>query len=105
MSSVVSGSSIENQDTAYKSLCSHKTEHVGEIVLIGPGKGNAMGPDFWREMPKVITNFEDDENVRVIILRGEGNNFSYGLDLSAMFGQPGFTVEGQNLAAERTRFL
>ena len=35
--------------TDYKSLRLEKNEGVVEVVLIGPGKGNAMGPDFWRE--------------------------------------------------------
>lgn len=25
--------------------------HVATVTLLGPGKGNAMGPDFWRELP------------------------------------------------------
>ena len=28
------------------------TGAVAEVVLTGPGKGNAFGPDFWREAPE-----------------------------------------------------
>jgi len=92
--------------TEYKSLRLEKNEGIVEVVLIGPGKGNAMGPDFWREMPEVFAALDRDEDVRAVIVRGEGNNFSYGLDLAAMMGDLGQQFGGgKNLAAERTRFL
>jgi enoyl-CoA hydratase/carnithine racemase len=75
--------------TEYKSLRLEKNEGVVEVVLIGPGKGNAMGPDFWREMPEAFAALDRDESARAIIVRGDGNNFSYGLDLAAMMGDLG----------------
>jgi len=90
----------------YKSLKVEKSEGVAEVVMIGPGKGNAMGPDFWREMPEVFAELDHDEEARAVIIRGEGDNFSYGLDLAAMMGDLGEQFgAGKNLAAERTRFL
>ncbi|HZM85733.1 MAG TPA: crotonase/enoyl-CoA hydratase family protein [Blastocatellia bacterium] len=90
----------------YKSLRVKRHEGVVEVVLIGPGKGNAMGPDFWREMPEAFAELDRDEGVRAIIVRGEGDNFSYGLDLAAMVGDLGSHFGGgENLAAERTRLL
>jgi enoyl-CoA hydratase len=82
-----------------------KGEGVAEVALAGPGKGNAMGPDFWREMPGAFAALDRDEEVRAIIVRGEGENFSYGLDLAAMMGDLGSHFGGANLAAERTRLL
>ena len=38
MSSVITGSGIENSGTAYKSLRLGIVDHVGEVVLIGPVK-------------------------------------------------------------------
>lgn len=90
----------------YKSLKVEKNEGVAEVVLAGPGKGNAMGPDFWREMPEVFAKLDGDYETRAIVVRGDGNNFSYGLDLAAMMGDLGQQFgAGKNLAAERTRFL
>ncbi len=92
--------------TEYKSLRMEKTEGVVEVALIGPGKGNAMGPDFWREVPEAFAALDRDEDIRAIIIRGEGDNFSYGLDLPAMMGDLGSHFgAGENLAAERTRLL
>lgn len=87
--------------TEYKSLRIEKNGGVAEITLTGPGKGNAMGPDFWREMPVLFAELDRDEETRAIIIRGDGGNFSYGLDLIAMTGEIG--ASGKNLAAERTR--
>ena len=47
--------------TEYKSLRVKRHEGVVEVVLIGPGKGNAMGPDFWREMPEAFAELDRDE--------------------------------------------
>ena len=61
-------------------------DHVLEVVLTGPGKGNAMGPDFWRELPQVLARADADPDVRAVLIRGDGKAFSYGLDLGAMLG-------------------
>ncbi|HYP27064.1 MAG TPA: crotonase/enoyl-CoA hydratase family protein [Blastocatellia bacterium] len=92
-------------DTGYKSLRLEKNEGVVEVVLTGPGKGNAMGPDFWREMPELFSALDRDEHTRAVIVRGEGDNFSYGLDLNAMAGSLGQHFGGNNRAFERTRLL
>jgi enoyl-CoA hydratase len=89
----------------YKSLRFEKSDGVAEVTLVGPGKGNAMGPEFWVEMPALFESIDHDEEVRVVIIRGEGDHFSYGLDLPAMAGQLGAQIGGHNLAAERSRFL
>lgn len=91
---------------AYQSLRIEKSDGIAEVVLIGPGKGNAMGPDFWREMPEAIRELEADESVRVLLVRGEGKNFSYGLELAAMTETLGPLIGGDNnLASERTKLL
>src|SRR5256885_15947417 len=79
--------------------------HVAELVIKGPGKGNALGPDFWREMPQAIAELDADESVRAILLRGAGDHFTYGLDLMAMMESLGPLISGENTAKERTRLL
>lgn len=80
-------------------------DHVAEVTLLGPGKGNAMGPDFWRELPAVFTALDADPEVRAVVLTGSGAHFSYGLDLPAMMPSWGDLLGGDALAAPRTRFL
>lgn len=55
-----------------------------EVELTGPSKGNAMGPDFWRELPLVFATLDADPQVDAVLMYGSGGNFSYGLDLPAM---------------------
>lgn len=91
---------------SYRSLRVERADNgVVDVVLTGPGKGNAMGPDFWREMPELFTALDADESVRAIVIRGEGKHFSYGLDLLAMSAELGPLIQGDNLALARTRLL
>ena len=75
----------QNAD-AYESVTVDVNDHVAQVTLVGPGKGNAMGPAFWAEMPEVFASLDADRDVRAIVLTGSGKNFSYGLDLMAMGG-------------------
>lgn len=80
-------------------------DHVAEVTLLGPGKGNAMGPDFWRELPIVFRSLDADPAVRAVVITGSGAHFSYGLDLPAMMPSWGELLADGALAAPRTRFL
>ncbi len=71
---------------AYESVTVDIEDHVAQVTLVGPGKGNAMGPAFWSEMPEVFAKLDADREVRAIVLTGSGKHFSYGLDLPAMGG-------------------
>lgn len=89
-------------NTQWKSVTVTRTGAVAQVTLIGPGKNNAMGPDFWREMPLVFRGFDADPGVRAVVVTGAGRNFSYGLDLAAMGGTFGPLMNGEdNLAAPR----
>ncbi len=57
---------------------------VAELTLLGPGRGNAMGPDFWRELPAAVAAADAAADIRALVVRGSGEHFSYGLDLPAM---------------------
>lgn len=78
---------------------------IAEVRLTGPGKGNAMGPDFWRECPGVFRALDKDDAVRVVVLRGAGTCFSFGLDLMAMAGELGPLLQSSAGVAERARLL
>ena len=78
---------------------------VAEVTLLGPSKGNAMGPDFWRELPLVFRALDADPQVRAVVLTGSGKHFSYGLDLPAMMGDWAPMLGGDSLAGPRTAFL
>jgi enoyl-CoA hydratase len=61
-------------------------EREGPIALLSmnrPDKANGMTPDFWTDLPRLMTDLDRDETVRVAIIRGEGRNFTGGMDLAA----------------------
>lgn len=80
-----------------------RSEGVAEVLLTGPGKGNAMGPDFFRELPLVFEELGRDAEVRAIVVAGRGEHFSFGLDLMAMMGELGPYIMGPQMAAKRTQ--
>ncbi|MDQ3402541.1 MAG: crotonase/enoyl-CoA hydratase family protein [Actinomycetota bacterium] len=80
-------------------------DHVAEVTLLGPSKGNAMGPDFWRELPIVFRALDADPEVRAVVLTGSGEHFSYGLDLPAMMPSWSELLGDGALAGPRSRFL
>jgi enoyl-CoA hydratase len=87
------------------SLQASRDGPVATVTLLGPGKGNALGPDFWRELPKVFTALDEDEAVRAVVLTGSGGHFSYGLDLHAMLPAWSEVLGDRSLAKPRDDFL
>ena len=89
---------------AYESVTVDIDGQVAQVTLVGPGKGNAMGPAFWSEMPDVFAQLDADSDVRAIVLTGSGRNFSYGLDLPAMGGTLGDVMSDGTSARPRAEF-
>ncbi len=58
---------------------------IAVVVLDRPHRKNALGPDFWDEMPEVFGAIDDDPEVRCVVLRGAGDCFTSGLDLVEMW--------------------
>jgi enoyl-CoA hydratase len=56
------------------------------LILSRPDKRNAMDKDFFRELTQVLSEFDQDPDARVVVLRGEGRGFSAGIDLGALGG-------------------
>jgi enoyl-CoA hydratase len=89
----------------YESLTVERTDSVAEVILTGPGKGNAMGLPFFREVPEVFSELDRDDSVRAVVLRGKGGIFTYGLDLKAVAPTLMPLISSENLAKERTQLL
>lgn len=64
-------------------LRTEKDGAIGWIVLDHPERLNAITGDMWRAFPEAMAGFEADPEVRVVILRGEGEKaFAAGADIS-----------------------
>lgn len=81
------------------------SDGIATITLLGPGKGNAQGPDFWRECPALFQALDVDAAVRAIVVRGSGKNFCFGLDLVGMAADIGPLLVPNAGPAERTQLL
>lgn len=55
---------------------------VAILSMNRPDKANGMTPDFWTDLPRILDALGADETVRVTIIRGEGKNFTGGMDLA-----------------------
>jgi enoyl-CoA hydratase len=88
----------------FESLAIDVDGHVAQVTLLGPGKGNAMGPAFWSEMPVAFAALDADPDVRAIVLAGSGKNFSYGLDVAAMGDTLAPVLADGAMARPRTEF-
>ncbi len=62
---------------------------VASLWLDRPEKRNAMGPDFWTDLPRAMATIGADPEVRVVVVAARGPHFSVGLDLVAMSGLAG----------------
>jgi len=91
-------------NTPLESLTVEVKDNVAQVTLIGPGKGNAMGPEFWAEMPVVFAELDADPEVRAIVLSGSGNNFCFGLNLLTMGSTLSDTMAGEVSARSRSNF-
>jgi enoyl-CoA hydratase len=86
-------------------LAVDRRDTVARVTLVGPGKGNAMGPDFWREVPQVFGALDADPEVRAVVVTGSGPHFSYGLDLGAFMADVGpELLADDGMAGARTAF-
>jgi enoyl-CoA hydratase len=60
--------------------------HVATLWLDRPEKRNAMGPEFWTDLPVAMAAIGADPEIRVVVIAAKGPHFSVGLDLVAMSG-------------------
>ncbi|TDX27624.1 vanillin synthase /trans-feruloyl-CoA hydratase [Modicisalibacter xianhensis] len=58
---------------------------IAWVTLNRPAKRNAMSPTLNREMIDVLETIELDQDAQVLVLTGEGESFSAGMDLKEYF--------------------
>ncbi len=79
--------------------------HVAIVTLKATGKAPRMGAEFWRDMPSFFGELDRNDTVRAIVLRGEGEHFSFGLDLATMASEVQPHLADGALAGERRQLL
>jgi len=63
-----------------------KEGHIARLVLNRPEKRNAMGFAFYQGLTKIFSDFDQDPDVWVVVIRAEGKSFTAGTDLAELGG-------------------
>lgn len=82
--------------------------HVATLWLDSPERRNAMGPEFWRDLPILMAELSADDQVRAVVIAAKGPCFCVGLDLKTMGGAVAGAGNGggnTSPAATSARFL
>ena len=59
---------------------------IATVVLSNPKRLNAMTPNMWRELKTCMDEASADDDIRCVVLKGDGKNFVSGADIS-VFGK------------------
>ena len=59
-------------------------DKIAKVFLNRPEKANALNMEAWAEMQTIFETLSQSEDVRVIILAGEGIHFCAGIDLELL---------------------
>ena len=69
--------------TLTEKLVARKENGIGWIVFNNPARHNAVSLEMWESLTQVLNAYAEDPEVRVVILRGEGEKaFVAGADIS-----------------------
>ena len=63
----------------------HVDQQTAVLYLNRPEKLNAMNWPFWRDLPLVAEDLENDPEIRVVVIAGRGKSFSVGIDAFEFF--------------------
>ena len=72
----------------YKTLKIALDGSIAKLTFSQPEKANAMTRDFWDELPRALDQIEQTNDLRALIISGDGKHFSSGMDLSLFAGNP-----------------
>jgi enoyl-CoA hydratase len=79
------------------------TDKVAHVRLNRPDELNTMVPEFWAELPEIVTRISDEASARVVVISSTGRHFSAGMDLSVFAGgQDGDAETGRRQAKVRS---
>lgn len=64
-------------------MIAEKEGHIGWITFNNPARRNAVSLEMWEALGVIVSDFQQDDNIRVIVLKGAGDKaFVSGADIS-----------------------
>jgi enoyl-CoA hydratase len=76
---------IRENAMAYRCFNVEIANNVAHLQLKRAEELNTMVPEFWKELPEIVREIDDEAKARVIVISSTGKHFSAGMDLS-VFG-------------------
>ncbi len=74
-------------DRTYRCFDLEITDHVAHVRMSRPDELNTMIPEFWAELPEIVTRISDEASARAVVISSTGRHFSAGMDLSVFAGE------------------
>ncbi|MFP8953234.1 3-hydroxyacyl-CoA dehydrogenase NAD-binding domain-containing protein [Natrialbaceae archaeon A-arb3/5] len=92
----------ESDDLDFETIrVEYPGEMVGHIVIDRPHRMNTISQTLLTEFASAIESLEDDDEVRAVLITGEGDKaFSAGADVQSMAGTGADPLDGQELSRE-----
>jgi 2-(1,2-epoxy-1,2-dihydrophenyl)acetyl-CoA isomerase len=79
----------------FETLEIYREMNCGWVTFNRPKVMNAFDRRQWTELDAALADLEQDEDIRCVVLRGSGGNFSSGYDLPAALAElAGVSAEG-----------
>ena len=64
-------------------MLAEKGDHIGWITFNNPAKRNAVSLEMWRALGIILSDFQQDDDVRIVVVKGAGDkSFVSGADIS-----------------------
>ena len=70
--------------TEYEAFRVDLTDKIAHVAINRPEKANAMNAAFWAEIIDIFRWVDETDEVRVVVLSGNGKHFSSGIDLQLL---------------------
>ncbi|OQW92213.1 MAG: enoyl-CoA hydratase [Beggiatoa sp. IS2] len=70
----------------YQTLQLEVDQAIAHVQLNRTHKANAFNATMWQEIKKAFTWIHEDSTVRVVVLSGQGQHFSAGIDFESLLG-------------------
>ncbi|TAE37434.1 MAG: crotonase/enoyl-CoA hydratase family protein [Runella slithyformis] len=77
--------------------------HIAHVAINRPDRANALNQTAWHEMKAIFEALDDNDDVRAVVLSGEGKHFCAGIDLELLMDISQFAHQCEGRKREKLR--
>lgn len=77
--------------------------HIARVIFNRPERANALNQKAWDEMKAIFEELDENDEVRVIVLSGNGKHFCAGIDLELLMNVAQFAQKCEGRKREKLR--